>query len=193
MPSTLKKTADFLVKQKKADFLFTVKGNQPGIRDYIASLHLDQTPPQFRTIDKAHGRLETRSIWTSTRLVEYIGIPHVRQCFTIRREVFHIKSRKITSETAYGITSLSPKKGSPERLLTANRGHWSIENRLHYIRDFTFDEDRSQIRTGHGPFVMATIRNFTIGLLKMAGASNIAAATRDLAAKPWRAIKLIGL
>ncbi len=109
------------------------------------------------------------------------------------REVFHVKSEKITSSTVHGITNICPGKGSPERLLAANRGHWSIENRLHYIRDFTIDEDRSQIRTGHGSFVMASIRNFTVGLLKMASASNIAAATRDLAAKPWQAIKLIGL
>lgn len=193
MPSTLKKTVVYLVERKKADFLFTVKGNQPGVRDYIANLRLDDAPPEFQTTNTGHGRVETRSIWTSTRLVKYIGIPHVRQCFTIRRQVRHIKSGHTTVETAYGITSLCPKKGPPERLLAANRGHWSIENSLHYIRDVTFDEDRSQVRTGYGPFVMAALRNFVIGLLKMAGASNIAAATRDLAAQPWRALRLLGL
>lgn len=193
MPFTPKKTAAFLVEQKQADFLFTVKDNQPSIRDYIANLCLDEALPQFQTIDKGHGRLETRSIWTSTRLVEYIGIPYVRQCFTIRRDVTFKKSGKSTSETVHGITSLTMEQGSPERLLSANRRHWAIENSLHYVRDVTFDEDRSQVRTGHGPRTMASLRNCIIGIFKLAGATNVAATLRDLAAQPWRALRLIGL
>lgn len=188
-----KKTAVFLVEQMRADFLFTIKDNQPGVRDYIANLRLDDAPPEFQTIDKGHARIETRSIWTSTRMVQYIGIPHVRQCFTIRREVHHVKSGKTTVETVHGVTSLSPEKGPPKRILAANRGHWAIENRLHYVRDVTFDEDRSQIRTGHAPRVMASLRNLVIGMLNLAGVGNIAAATRDFAAQPWRAFRLLGL
>lgn len=186
MPFTPKKTAVFLVEQKQADFLFTVKNNQPGIRDYIANLRLDEAHPQFQTVNKAHGRLDTRSIWTSTRLVEYIGIPHVRQCFTIRRDILFIKSGKTSSETAHGITSLSPENGHPKRLLAANRGHWAIENTLHHVRGVTFDEDHSQIRTGHGPRIMASLRNCVIGILKLAGVANIAASLRDLAAQHGR-------
>ena len=70
-------------------------------------------------------------------------------------------------ETAYGVTSLGKEQASPERLLQLNRGHWEIENRIHYVRDVTYDEDRSRIRTDNGPRVMATIRNLTIAIARM--------------------------
>ena len=88
---------------------------------------------------------------------------------------------------------MSPQKASPERLLEIIRSHWSIENRSHYTRDWTFDEDRSQIRTGTAPRVMACLRNFAIGLLRILGWSNMAQALRDLAARQRAAVTLIGL
>jgi hypothetical protein len=76
------------------------------------------------------------------------------------------------------VTSLAPTQASPARLLALVRAHWTIENRLHWVRDVTFDEDRSQIRRGAGPQVMATLRNLAISLLRLAGASFIAPALR---------------
>ena len=158
-----------------------------------AYLHLEKEPPQFETVDKAHGRVETRSIWTSTKFVKNIPLPHVQQFCTIRREVFHVKSGKTTVEMAYCITSLPPAKASPEYLLACNRGHWAIENKSHHVRDVTFDEDRSQIRTGTGPQMMAFLRNFTTGLMRLSGLCDIASATRELAANPWKTLHLLGL
>lgn len=93
----------------------------------------------------------------------------------------------------YGVTSLSPEKADAERLLALSRGHWEIENRLHWVRDVTFDEDRSQIRTKAGPRVFATLRNFAIGALRLSGYNNIAAGLRNLS---WggsrQALALIG-
>jgi hypothetical protein len=96
-------------------------------------------------------------------------------------------------EVVYGITSLSPERGTPEQLLALVRGHWQIENKLHWVRDVTFDEDRSQVRCGNIPQVIAALRNTTIGLLRWAGYSNIAAACRRFAAQPDLALSLIGI
>lgn len=118
--------------------------------------------------------------------------PFCGQVACIERHTEEIKTGKIRSETVYLITSLSPKKASPEQLLVLNRGHWSIENKSHYVRDVTFDEDRSQIRTKTGPRMMAILRNLAISLLRLAGYVNIAEAIRDMAAKPYRSLQLIG-
>jgi len=76
---------------------------------------------------------------------------------------------KHCEEIAYGVTSLKKDKASAERLLVLNRGHWEIENRVHYVRDVTFDEDRSRIRVKNGPRVMASIRNLVISILRLMG------------------------
>lgn len=94
----------------------------------------------------------------------------------------------------YLITSLSPEKASPERLLALNRGHWEIENRLHWVRDVTFAEDLSQVRTGAGPRMMATLRNLAISLIRIRDKSQgIAQALRDLAARPHLTLAMVGL
>jgi predicted transposase YbfD/YdcC len=122
-----------------------------------------------------------------------VDFPHVGQVFCIRREVTHLKKKKDTCETAYGITSLTPLQASPERLLKLNRMHWGIENSLHWVRDETFREDRSQIRTGNAPRVMATLRNLAITILRRCGATNIAKTTRWLTLKIHLVLKMIGL
>jgi predicted transposase YbfD/YdcC len=93
----------------------------------------------------------------------------------------------------FGVTSLSTVEGSPRKLLELNRGHWGIENRLHWVRDVIFDEDRSQVRKGAGTQIMAALRNLAIGLLRKAGASNIAAALRHCARYAEKALRLLGL
>jgi hypothetical protein len=149
-------------------------------------------------VDKGHGRIETREIWTSTALNGYLDFPCVGQVFCIRRKTTDlkgglVKGRRTTEETVYGVTSLSPEQASPAQLLAYNRGHWEIENRLHYVRDMTWDEDRSQVRKGRRPHAMATLRNLAISLLRLAGAKNIAAATRHLGRHVNRPLRLLGL
>jgi hypothetical protein len=96
-------------------------------------------------------------------------------------------------ETIYGLTSLPPHLASPGQVLGHNRAHWQIENRLHYVRDMTYDEDRSQVRRGRRPHAMATLRNVAISLLRLAGADSIAAATRYLGRQVERPLRLLGL
>jgi hypothetical protein len=122
----------------------------------------------------------------------------VGQVYRIRRTTTDlegkvVKGRKSTQETVYGVTSLFPQRATPAQVLTYNRGHWEIENRLHYVRDMAYDEDRSQVRRGRRPHAMATLRNVAISLLRLAGAENIAAATRYLGRQAERPLRLLGL
>jgi hypothetical protein len=105
--------------------------------------------------------------------------------------MFH-KTGKERVEVVYGVTGLCPERATPERLLTLVRGQWQIENQSHWVRDVTFDEDRSQVRCGNIPQVVAALRNTAIGLLRCAGYANIAAAGRRLAAQPLQALALSG-
>ncbi|MBL7064572.1 MAG: transposase, partial [Anaerolineae bacterium] len=103
------------------------------------------------------------------------------------------KTGERRQEVVYGITSLSAERAAPDRLLAFSRQHWHIENKSHWVRDVTFDEDRSQVRCGSIPQVMAALRNTAIGLMRCNGETNIAAACRRFAARPREALALIGI
>ena len=104
-----------------------------------------------------------------------------------------MKTGKTERETVYGITSLTAAKAGPKALLSLNRGQWSIENRSHWVRDWNYDEDRGQIRKQAGPRVMACLRNFAVGILRLTKHTKIAAALRKFAAKPHLALQVLGL
>ena len=137
--------------------------------------------------------MEVRSIWTSTELCGYLDFPHAAQVFAIRREVTEMVSQKCRRETAYGLSSLPSERATPAGLLALSRGHWTIENRLHWVRDVTFDEDRSRVRKGSGAQVMASLRNLAISLLRIAGARYIAPALRRCARSDPQTLRIIGL
>jgi hypothetical protein len=125
--------------------------------------------------------------------VGYSDWPGLAQVFELGR---HVRCQKTGEERAavdYGVTSLRPERATPGRLLALVRGQWQIENQSHGVRDVTFDADRSQVRCGHIPQVMAALRNTTIGLLRWASHTNSAAACRRLAAQPVQALALIGI
>ncbi len=111
----------------------------------------------------------------------------------LQRHVIDLAGGHPRTEVSYGITSLDPTRADPARLAALVRGHWEIEDRLHWVRDMTFDEDRSQVRTGHGPQVMASLRNLAISLLRQAGHRNIARGVRWAARDPTRALGLLGI
>ena len=137
--------------------------------------------------------MEVRSIWTSTELRGYLDFPYAAQVFTIRREVTEMVAQKSRTETVQGLSSLPVERATPACLLALSRGHWTIENRLHWVRDVTFDEDRSRVRTGAGAQVMASLRNLAISLLRLAGARYIAPALRHCARSDPQALRLVGL
>ena len=179
------------------DYVMTVKENQPQLRADIELLFT--LPPvgdrqeTAHTVDIGHGRIEQRNITTSEALVGYSDWPGLAQVFELGRHVIDQKTGQERVEVVYGVTSLSPQRATPTRLLELVRGQWQIENKSHWVRDVTFDEDRSQVRCGNIPQVMAALRNTAIGLLRWAGHTNIAAACRQLAAQPVQALALIGI
>jgi hypothetical protein len=126
-------------------------------------------------------------------LLGYLEWPGQQQVFMVQRERINLRTGEVQRETVYGVTSLGPQRADAARLLRLLRGHWVIENRSHWVRDVTFDEDRSQVRVGSIPEVLAALRNAAIGLLRLGGAPNIAAATRFMAARPREALGLLGL
>lgn len=175
------------------EYLFVVKENQPTLREDIATLFADPpVPPAVAVQRNRHGdRQEVRKLEASTALDEYSDWPHLAQVCRIERAVTRKGQTKV--EVAYAVTSLWPHEAGPRRLLELNRGHWGIENRLHYVRDVTMGEDRSQVRKASAPEVVAALRNVVIGLLRMAGATNIAAALRRNSAHPEEALALLGI
>jgi predicted transposase YbfD/YdcC len=184
------------------DYLVVVKGNQP---DLLAQVELvfadppeDDPQPLAQTVDRGHGRIEQRRLTLSRALHGYSTWPGLDLVFRLQRTVLHRKTGEIQAETVYGVSSLAPRHPIPDehdaqRLLGLNRNHWCIENRSHWVRDVTFDEDRSQVRQGSTPEIMAAFRNLAIGLLRVHGETNIAAACRRFAAQPCAALALIGL
>jgi predicted transposase YbfD/YdcC len=179
------------------DYVMVVKDNQPHLR---ADIELVFAMPPWgdvqqtaTTWDIGHGRIERRTITTSEALESFSEWPGLRQVFHLERQVHFPKSGQDRLEVVYGVTSLSSARATPSRLLELVRGHWHIENKSHWVRDVTFDEDRSQVRCGHIPQVMAALRNIAIGLLRWQGYTNIAAACRQVAAQPARALALIGI
>ncbi|WP_282434550.1 ISAs1 family transposase, partial [Desulfotomaculum copahuensis] len=141
-------------------------------------------PPPHTTIEKGHGRIETRTGRTIPVLEGQTGFPYADQFIKIERSFTDLHGENTKKETAYFVTSMSAEKADPKILLELIRGHWAIETSLHWVRDVTFDEDRSQIRTGSAPRVFASIRNLAISLLRLHGFKNIAAGLRKLS---WNA------
>jgi len=185
------------IMDKGGDYVMIVKDNQPQLR---ADIELVFTLPPAgdpqataHMVDIGHGRIEQRNITTSEALIGYSDWPGLAQGFELGRHVMFPKTGKERVEVVYGVTSLRSERATPERLLTLVRGQWQIENKSHWVRDVTFDEDRSQVRCGNIPQVMAALRNTAIGLLRGAGYPNIAAACRQLAAQPLQALALIGI
>ncbi len=178
---TQRKFAAYLVEDRQAHYHFTVKGNQPHLLEDVALYFEQRQEPDFVLGPSLeHGRIETRKIWTTCALNDYLDFPHVGQAFVVERERLEKKTGKDTTELAYGITSRPPEQADAQQVLKTNRGHWSIENSCHYIIDWNFDEDRSRIRTGHGPENITRLRRFAVGIIKSKGVSNLAHKMRQL-------------
>ena len=183
---TQRDTATFITG-RGADYVLTVKANQPGLHRLLASLPWRQVPAH-RSTERSHGRTATRTI-KAVEAPATIGFPGAAQVLQLRRTVTRQGKRSV--EVVYLICSRSMTVAPPATVAGWVRGHWSIEDRLHYVRDVTFDEDRSRVRTGTGAEVMAALRNLAISLLRLAGHDNIAQATRHTSRDVNRAAKLI--
>jgi predicted transposase YbfD/YdcC len=178
---------------RSAHWVLTVKGNQPRLRRQLAGLPWRALPVEHRAAQTRHGRREIRSIKVVS-IAAGIAFPHAAQAIWLRRRSRPASGRgRWHTETVYAITDLRPHQASPVELAGWIRGHWQIENALHWVRDVTFAEDRSRIRTGHGPQVMASLRNLVISILRLAGVTNIAAALRHHSRNATRPLATFGI
>ncbi|NMP21558.1 ISAs1 family transposase [Sulfobacillus sp. DSM 109850] len=144
-----------------------------------------------KTIDRGHGRIETRIVRTTTVLNDYVEWPYLGQAFRIDRHVTDLDGSHPRDEVALGITDLTPEQANAAHIGALVRGHWGIETRLHWERDMIYDEDRSQIRTQNGPRVMATLRNTAIGLLRRLQVPNIQRAVNYLNRHPEHVARVL--
>ena len=201
------------VLENQADYALPVKENQKKMYEDIRQLFqpLSQTdPPDIEArrfenlhteedahldthtdVEKARGCITTRTVRASTLLTDYIDWPGLAQvyCYQTHRE--NAKTGQINSHTQYCITSLLPEAASAKDLLKLQRGHWTIENKVHWIRDTTLGEDASQARTGNLPHVMAALRNTAMSVLRFNGHTKIAETMRFLASETKLAVNLI--
>ena len=178
---TQRELARYLVEEREAHYVFTVKDNQPTLREDIRLFFERRDEPDFREpLTLEHGRLESRAIWTTTQLNDYLEFPCVGQAFAIERLRIDKKTGETSTEVVYGLTDHSPQSADPARLLAFNRAHWGIEAH-HYILDWNWDEDRCTIRTGHGPENITRLRRFATGLIKSKSRDSVAATIDKLA------------
>jgi predicted transposase YbfD/YdcC len=185
---TQREHAEYLIG-RDAHYILTVKGNQPSLHRQLKALPWRDVPAVDTTRGKGHGRVESRTL-KITEVHAGIGFPHARLAIQLIRHSRKLTGRRWHTETVYLITDLGFHQIRPDELADIIRGHWGIEV-LHWIRDVTFAEDLSQIRTGHGPAVMATLRNLAISVHRRHGAVNIAAATRRVSRHPNRVLPLL--
>lgn len=182
------------------NYLMVVKENQKQLFDDISlvfqPLLNTSVENKIETVEQTnigHGRIETRKLSASSILNNYLAWPGVAQVFRLERTTYFKKSGKLRHHLVYGITSLAQTKAKPTVLLALSRGHWSIENRGHWVRDVTFGEDLSQVRSANIAQFMACFHNLVISLFRLAGFSAIAATCRSFAANPRLALALVGI
>ena len=143
------------------------------------------------SINKGHGRIEKRTLRRTTILTKHQDWAGLKQGFELKRE--RTVNGQTTVEVAYGITSLAPDRAHAAHLLGFTRGHWAIENELHYRRDVTLGEDQSRVRKGVAPQVMASLRNSLIHILRDVVSPSLAAAIRTMNNCLSQAIRILGL
>lgn len=180
--------ASYLI-ERGADYVLIVKDNQPNLFTQLDSLDWDTTPLHTNE-NTGHGRLERRTIQVQPA-PENIDFPHVAQVFLIERYVTHTASGKNTAVAVLGITSCDANQADAPQIAAHTRKHWHIENKLHYVRDVTYTEDASQVRTHNGLRIMASLRNLAISILRLTGKTNIAAALRHNARNHTRPLQLL--
>jgi predicted transposase YbfD/YdcC len=176
-----------LVTEAGGEWVLTVKANQKSLYAQLKALPWGKIPALSRT-ERGHGRLTTRTI-KAAEVPAWVSFPGAAQVARLQRTV--TRKGKRTVEVVYLMTSADVRTAPPQVLAAWVQSHWEIENRLHWVRDVTFDEDRSQVRTGQAPRVMAGLRNLAITLLRRDGHTNIAAALRHHARDTNRPIGLL--
>ncbi len=187
------------IRRQHGHYLMVVKANQPTLAADIA-LAFDPACPiapgdhfaTSTTVGKQHGRLETRTLDRTAALNTYLTWPAVGQVLRRTCHSVILKTGAVRHEVSYAITSLPAATTTPAQLEALWRGHWTIENRVHYVRDVTFGEDAGQAWAGNAPEALAILRNLLLTVLRRHGWDNIADALRYYGAYAPRALTLLG-
>lgn len=186
-----------------SNYIWTVKGNQPqllqDLQDWfdtqVARLPGMGCPPKdFRSTtvtSKGHGRIEVRTLTTSSQLNDFLDWPFLQQVFKLERQIILQKTGKTRHEVVFGVTSLSAEEASPGQLLQLLRSYWKIENCLHYPRDVTFHEDQTRFKQHSAAHNMTIINNLVLGLLTKSKFPFVPSARRYFAAHPDDALALL--
>lgn len=183
--------AKYLVEEKGAHYIAVLKGNHPTLHTLVRDLPWKEVPLMDRTRTTAHGRDEIRRLKAVT--VPRLQFPHAGQALQIVRRRRTVSTGKVSLERIYAVTSLAAHQATAAELAERVRGHWAIENREHHVRDVTFGEDASRVRTGSAPRAMASLRNLAIGALRLAGRDNIAEGLRYHGRDMTRPLATLGL
>jgi len=186
-----------------SNYIWTVEGNQPQLLQDLQDW-FDLTvellpgmgcpPKDFRSAtisNTGHGRVEVRTLTTSSQLNDFLDWPFLQQVFKLERHVTISKTGKTRHEVVYGVTSLSAEQASPKQLLTMLRSYWKIENSLHYPRDVSLHEDQTRFKRNSAAHIMATINNLVLGLIAKSDFSFVPSARRFFAANPDQALDLL--
>jgi len=185
------------------NFIWTVKANQPqllqDLQDWfdpnVLLLPGRGCPPKdFRSVtvtNKGHGRLEVRTLTTSSQLNDFLDWPFLQQVFQLERTITISKTGKTRHEIVYGVTSLSAEQASPVQLLTMLRSYWHIENSLHYPRDVTLHEDHTRFKKHSAAHNMAVLNNLVLALIAKSQFPFVPSARRFFAAHPEQALSLL--
>ncbi len=193
-------TADALHSQRShaeylhsrgAQFVLTVKQNQPGLYTALDALPWTSTPITARTLERGHGRVTTRTIRVLPAPAD-LPFPYVNQVWLIERYVTDTTGTPISAVAALGVTSLTTTRATPENIATYVRQHWGIES-LHWLRDTVYREDDSTAHTRSGPQVMAALRNLAIGAIHLLGRRDITEVTRWATRAMDRPFKILNL
>ncbi len=203
---TVRAHARFLCEELGAHYVMTVKTNTPTLFTALDALDWAGVPIGHQVTETGHGRRERRTIQVLDAPDHIRSLfPHVGQVFLIERYVTRRVRRRrknsrryttkviTTAVAALCLTSLSAREAAPEHLAGYVRGHWSIENKIHWVRDVTYREDASRVRTASRPRIMITLRNLAIGLIRQAGHTKIAATIRKLRHDPHLLLTILGL
>ncbi|HZN17083.1 MAG TPA: ISAs1 family transposase [Micromonosporaceae bacterium] len=179
---TTRKTARLVTGKLQGHYVLVLKGNQPlalaAAQQLLAGPNSEWSATTAVYDERGHGRTERRTIRTAP--TDDSLFPGARQVFRLRRDVGDLDGAWTSKQVVFGVVSMPPDLAGPEHINYYERAHWVVENRLHWVRDVTFREDSSQLRTGTAPRALATFRNLSISAFRLAGRANIAHARRDL-------------
>ena len=182
------------LKLRGADYVFIAKGNKKKLIDRLKMINIREAYDSFSvTAEKSHGRLEKRKLFLISTLPWWLWFKSAQQAFILERTRTDIKSGKIESESHFGLTSLSRKQADAARILRIVRGHWAIENKAFHVRDRTFQEDQSTVKSGILPEIMVVFRNLALNLFRLKRVKNISEETRLCMLNPGKELKYLGL